>query len=454
MKGYDERSARELNDIIRLSYIYGCFRRDQIKNILNVSKGRLNHQYGLINEIFNNDSYAVPDERIDGEVVLDYEKLRSDVNDLWKVYVEVIEEKEGSIKHFRRMQYQAAIRAALQSKEGFKLGDCQRCYDLLREDNPQEEEENYSRNSESSLRKALRELENLGVLKRQGQKYSLVSEPLPELTIEEGQELQAFLKYAINLIFPALPGYYLYQILQKKYPCRLTENQDCYYFRGYQAHAILDEGNYIELAECFMEEKIGKYKIVFDYIDNEESRLAVQKGAEKQRKEVLPYHILHDKSYGRTFLVGYCLGNQKMRGYRLDCMRNIQIKEEKHDIDLTGLYKETFQGTWSGGRTIEKERRKILLEIKNKEALGRIKREAITATRKGVIIEKEGKLYYEIVVPNPLDIKPWIMSLGKDVKIISITGEKTGKKYTGEPTELLEDVKETWRKMWELYESK
>lgn len=96
--------------------------------------------------------------------------------------------------------------------------------------------------------------------------------------------------------------------------------------------------------------------------------------------------------------------------------------------------------------------KRVRLEILEPEKiLLKIKREGVTENRKGYFLRDKNRCFYEILVSDPSDMKPWIMSMGKSVKVISVTGAKSGKDYSDDMDELPEDIKRTLRKMQAQY---
>lgn len=456
MQGKDNRKARELNDIVRLIYIYGCFGRQEMINILNANAERLNHQYGLLDEVFKNNQFRIPRKGKNKKIVPDDKLLQSDMSELWNVYMEPEKRKEDNLRTARKHQYSIALELAAKYQEGFQLKDFQCCYDRKypREDGEFKETGSCSRSSERSHRAALKELTELGLLKKYGHTYKAKYSLFPQLTETEAAELLCFLKYAVKLLYPALPGYYLYQALQEKGEKKYKEKNLNLYCKGYHAHVILDEGCYMELEEMLQKSNTDFRKIFFDYIDNDGSRLEIQKPAKKRKCEIFPYRFLHDMCYGRTFLVGYSLNNRKMSAYRLDLIKNPKsvpcvLQEEKPDMEQ--LYRETFHNTWAGGAAA-KEMKRVRLEILEPEkVLLKIKREGVTENRKGYFLRDKNRRFYEILVSDPSDMKPWIMSMGKSVEVVSVTGAKSGKDYSDDMDELPEVIKRTLRKMQAQY---
>jgi len=437
------RRANELLSILRIAFLYGCFKREDIEHILNVKRETLNRQYGLASQVTELIP-AIPDKRIDGRLVK-YEDISVLTDDLWKIHN--LEQEDIPINDNRKVQYEYILKSL--AREGKKTARqivkyCQDCMDKT----------GYDVNAEDRVLDAARkELRSFGIIKMDELKEYVF--PL-KLNLEADEEncerFKDFISYAMHILVPAIEGHYLLGFMKDWTGDDSASRKSVFCFHGYQPQKILDEKNMVELQWYIRMKKA----VQFSYIDNDMDRLGIREASENQKRNVMPYKILHEIRYGRSFLVGYCLDNKSMRGYRLDRISNIKKSEKmwQEGISIKEEYEKSFAGTWMGGRIIEPcpERKKVKLEIMN-PALneGRIRKMGITPQRHGRICREGKQCYYEITVPNARDLKPWIMSLRNKVRIASVTGEKSGREYTFEPGELGDDIVKTLKEMAKRY---
>lgn len=452
------RKANELLAIIRLAFLYGCFKRQDIENILHVNKETLNRQYGLMYPITDYIP-AVPNQRVDGKLVK-YEDVPGLLDELWKVHD--LEGDDIAAYDDRKMQYKLILETLAEGNKKTVQQITRYCQDKIDNDGYEVKAD------DRVLGTARNELEVFGIIKcsvlGENGKYRKYS--LSTVLETKGREnaylcLREFIRYAVHILYPSIGGHYLWNLLGDTCRDNSWQKGDIFWFQGYQPQKILDEKNIVELQMYIRKRQVVR----FSFLDNEDSRLGISKESVSQRKNVMPYRIFHDIRYGRTYLVGYCLDNQRMRGYRIDRISNIRKSREKWEgsISLEQEYENSFAGTWMGGRVIEtfsenQGKKRVRLEIMNPQMNEeRIRKMGITPQRHGRIQWEGEHCYYEITVPNTRDLKPWIMSLKNKVRLVTVTGVQSGQKAadqndtgrneTGQAYDLQQDLIRTLKKM-------
>lgn len=433
------RKANELLIIMRLAFLYGCFKRQDIVNILHVKKETLNRQYGLMSQITDYIP-AIPDQRLDGRLVK-YEDVSGLLDELWNIYNLTVE--DIPFDDDRKVQYGLILESLAKGEKKTAREIVRFCQDRI------DELECNVKSDDRVLDAAKKELEAFGLIRRDSfGKYcfSVV------LEVEEDRDkmiqLREFTHYAMHILYPSLGGHYMWELLGNMQQKNTDSQREIFWFQGYQPQKILDEKTILELQMYIHQKSV----VQFEFLDNEESRLGILNESVSQKKNVMPYRILHDIRYGRTYLVGYCLDNQRMRGYRTDRISDIRKSKEKwkDSVSLGREYEKNFSGTWMGGRVIEpsQERKRVRLEILNPQMNEeRIRKMGITPQRRGNIQWEGEHCYYEITVPNTRDLKPWVMSLKNKVRVVSVTGEQSGQDYTGQADGLRQEMIRTLKQM-------
>lgn len=312
------------------------------------------------------------------------------------------------------------------------------------------------------------------------------------------QSLYELLCYSMHFLHPGLIGYRLsegiaaiYESLEAANGNELLDANIKY--SGFQPQSILEYDKVIDIMTTI---EAGDELLAFDYLENEDSileHLSASEDNRSKREEIMPYRLIYDIRYGRYYMIGLDLAELRagkeeavMKRYRLDYMEMLDTKEldiemikwieamegkneednkeeyrTKPRIEAAAkylsirkqqLYDLSYDGTWiSRGTFTDKHYyRRITLRrffTSDTREPRRADYERYVHCKYGFYNEEEHT--YDVIIPNYLDIKPWIMEhLAEDGQgWFGIVGEKRVKLKEAAKTEEITLVLDSWEEV-------
>lgn len=295
---------------------------------------------------------------------------------------------------------------------------------------------------EIKLSRYLNPLLALKILTKTKQKkqewFSLNHTLFEVLTVEELKELYIFVSFAANTGISSVPGYFLLDTVKAYFNhIGVDEQLDLFVFRDNNFTRILDEYKCQELKEAIM----TKRYVSFNYFSKTNKKRAfVKNDAEHKRITTIPIKLLYDHQYGRWYLIGGGRNRKDFRFYKLDCLSDVHIGQEKvaegQFVEYQDQIEQYLQHSW-----LLKPNKLTPISIKfHKDGTGiELKNRILQEKRWGEIVEETDEyLLFHISVNGTSEITPWIRSFGPQAEVI-------------EPIKLRNSLRDEWKKIMELY---
>lgn len=445
-----QRKPNYRNSILRLIYLYRCFEKEELALILNVNTSTLNKETGLINELL--DELLNRKNKRQNKKLYNNGKMESaedyiPINRLWEIYdLEVKTNNmkncsqeygyllygvcnhmnEGYIEESMEEVYEQYVVPLLDPDKSLKRSIAGRTQntDKSREDLIKEavKESKEGQLFQTQMQNRITELSQLGVFSKLEGEVSALDHKLEEMIIGaeiDNNDFFDLLCYSMHFLHPSIYGYELL-----KYVRHIVEkNEDILVepyikYSGFQAQSILVNEKIIDIIDCMKRMK----NLKFEYWGNEDSIIEFEKAEEKRRKLekcVIPYKIIYDLRYGRYFMIGLDLDiyqnhpKDAMQRFQVDYMEKLSVdRQKKIDIKNVGdlmkeLYDRYYDGTWMSRGTRNGRYRRITLRRCSHQNVCRYDYRSFIPCPYCEYNPQEDT--YSIIVPNYLDLKPWIM---------------------------------------------
>lgn len=197
------------------------------------------------------------------------------------------------------------------------------------------------------------------------------------------------------------------------------------------------------------------YKIVDDHVVqiisnayNQKNMISVELISNKNNYyDVIPIKIISDYQYGRRYLFGYNLSLKKPVFFRIDNIENVEILEEKFDVNKYDYLEKFLEHSWCATLPSDLDENEEVHTIKveidcyfnenENYILDRLKREK----RWGRLSElSEGHWLFNIHVNDPIEMIPWIRSFGEHLRVRSSNNHNLG-----------ERINENWKEALKKY---
>lgn len=390
IKSYDT-----IRNVLRHLYIYGCYSRDDFKNMGISGRKYDNERKRILN--FINEKFVVEEYVSNTKYIgLKNDMFKSARNFLVDSYMTKTI-SENYINYFFLIQ-----QILNQSKVGLSSNEI---IDYVSELIPKNTDE------KSTIIRMLRDMVNQGFIKEEKIKnkkiYSISDDFFKEFTIDEIIQIYYATDFYCSTSFISAPGYYLKDTIKKylKYERNYELNEkEIYLLKDNFLSRIIDDEIIINILNSIINNK----DIKIYYRNNKKPIICV------------PYKIITEFNYGRQYLLCEIIESNKVKLFRIDRINKIKENENIKMIYNPENYDEYIQNCWCVGFHEDKNN---LIDIEidffiddNKEQyiIQRILKEGKWGQLNKI---KEGEYVFKIKVSDARELIPWIRSFTGFAKV-------------------------------------
>lgn len=283
----------------------------------------------------------------------------------------------------------------------------------------------------------IKKLALLGIIKKNsGGVFSLTPDPIDSFCKDDTdrkQRLWDFVTFAKDFLTPSMPGYYVQQHIETTVcehgPKLITQHP--IRFRARLATPLLDDDIYLDLLEIIKNKQYVEIQLYSDEI----------------RKKLLPLHIITERLFGRTYVMGYDRIKERFSFYRLDSIKSVHQLREKSD-----KYEDYKQESDKYLKFVWTARTYSLQQDNNIEVLFRFDDSSLNPKERFLAdtrVQKRLKTkvdtctsdaYTLLISKNEYEeMKPFLRSFGKCVQI--------------ENPEIRQMMSDDWKEVLQLYET-
>ncbi|ADQ47362.1 hypothetical protein Calkro_2562 [Caldicellulosiruptor kronotskyensis 2002] len=425
----------KLRNFTRTVYLYGCYSREDAENF-NIAKRTFDDELRRIRIFLGEDQYFSAEKEGKKSLPCIVENFFRDVeNPLINIYFSKTSTALQTTLFFMILQI-------LNLSENKKATFTQ----ISNEISQVLDEDVADAGFESSLKRVLKQLQNLGIVKylKNEKVYMLCSQikdVLKDFSIDEIKDIYISILFFINTNVPNVPGWYLKESLEK-YLLELGEEEflkdanRLFWFTYVPHHYILEE----ELVWKFLEAASNNKKIKVWYYPRQKRHLS--------DFSCIPVRIIYDVKLGRWYFM--VLRGEDLSALPVWRTEKIEILQEDFDPQkITPFVKKIEKCFFVSVPNNKKGFKKIRIMFKCPPdspynfVLARVKRELKNA-RITKIDERTFEVEYEI--SNIKEFKGWLRSFGERAVVLDDT--EAGRELK---TEMINEWKEILRNYGDFY---
>lgn len=314
--------------------------------------------------------------------------------------------------------------------------------------------------SSRKVRKRLVELNEAGYIDiidgKHKKKYKIKENILDKFEKSELLSIYRMLELYGNISAIEMPYYFAkerikrYLELESEGLYKISE-ENIFIYKHNHIFNLIDNDLLYKILNAIEEEKIITFKI--DFRNN---KIFFEEDEEEINQTVIPVKIIHECTYGRQYLVGYSLKDEKIYIFRLDRIIELNIIEKNEETDilkdnnkrylfeLAKKEAEKENECWcTAGITNDLTKVRIGFNF-NEKSEGYILKRLYNECKIGKIEKiSEGKYIYEVEIRSAKEMIPWIRSFGERAKVIE-----------GGEENIDCEIKKDWENILNKYESK
>ena len=331
--------------------------------------------------------------------------------------------------------------------------------------------------SSRKVRKRLVELNEAGYINiidgKHKKKYKIKENILDKFEKTELLSIYRMLELYGNISVIEMPYYFAKEKIKRYLEIKdndLYKNseENIFLYKHNHVFNLIDNETLYKILNAIDEEKVITFKI--DFRNNkmffEDENLNDNKNKidniikndkfneEYIEKTVIPVKIIHECTYGRQYLVGYSLEDEKIFIFRLDRITELNIIGENKEADIITNKKDIFNLAKKEGEKekecwctagITNDLSKVKIEFKfDENSEGYILKRLNNECKIGKLEKiSDGKYIYEVDVRSTNEMIPWIRSFGERAKVIE-----------GGIGKIDNEIKNDWNNILNKYESK
>ena len=303
--------------------------------------------------------------------------------------------------------------------------------------------------SDQRLRRRLSELADYGYVKvldgeKNENKYKIAEDILCEFSKKELLDIYHMLEFYSNTSVIEMPYYFAKERIKKYLKINYNEeyeisNNNVFWYKHNHMFNLIDNDVLYQVLMAIELENL------LEILHGESNTKITENPVEDTNANIIPVKVIHECTYGRQYLIGYNINEQKIETYRIDKIKDIKILEleDKELLKKAREEAEKENNCWVVA-SINNEMRKVKVKfIFDEEKEGFILRRLQNECRGGKLEKIEKGVYiYEREVTSAVELIPWIRSFGERAVVLE-SGEER----------IEERIKSNWNSLLDKYES-
>lgn len=420
-----------IRNILRDTYIYGCFTKYDFAE-MGVNEDTFDNHKNKIKSFLPDDFVIVKRFKRKHILYCKYNMFDNEENYIADTYRYCSQNSDDITIQFNRL-------SILSDGEERDLNEIITELDLIHEDL-----------SDQKIRRRMNELNEYGYVRilegeKNENKYKIADDILSEFSEKELLNIYHMLEFYSNTSIIEMPYYFAKERIKKYLKINNYDeeydisNENIFWYKHNHMFNAIDNDVLYQVLMAIEEEKI------LEILHGENNTKVTENPVEDINATVVPVKVIHECTYGRQYLIGYNINEQKIDTYRIDKIKDIEVLEleNKNILKKAKEEAEKENNCWVVA-AINNEMRKVRIKFTfDKEKEGFILRRLKNECRGGTLEKIEDGVYiYEIEVTSAVELIPWIRSFGERAIVLESGEEK-----------IEERIKLNWNSLLDKYES-